>query len=222
MSGISKTEPQFLNSAAKKCLLTFTIAGTLFGLLAYLVTSGATKSFDQSALLWVNQHASPVFDAFFLAVTDLGGVIVLAVATLAIVITLLVRKKYPQALLIAVGVGSVSALNVLLKTLFDRPRPDLWEWLITETSFSFPSGHSVASCAFALCIVLLLWNTKWRILTTVVASIYVLLIGTSRLYLGVHYPTDILGGWLLAFTWVFLVAAVIYMYWPSAGKRSVL
>ncbi len=220
MNKTASSESKFFSSAVKKTLLSFALSGVLFGIVAYLVTSGTTKPFDQAALLWINQHASPAFDSFFLAITDLGGVIILAAATLAIVLYLLVKKKYPQALLLAAGVGGVSALNVLLKTLFDRPRPDLWDWLITETSFSFPSGHSAASFAFALCIILLLWNTKWRIISTVIAGLYIVLIGTSRLYLGVHYPTDVLGGWLLAFTWVMLVTGLIYMYWPNAGKRK--
>lgn len=220
MQNKSSTDPAFLSSAAKKTLLGFTVGGVLFGLLAYFVTSGATKPFDQATLLWINQHASSAFDSFFLAVTDLGGVVILAVATLVIVITLLVKKKHPQAILFAVGVGGVSALNVVLKSLFDRPRPDLWDWLITETSFSFPSGHSVASCAFALCVILVLWNTKWRILATSLGALYVLLIGSSRMYLGVHFPTDVLGGWLFAITWVMLVAGILYMYWPSAGRKA--
>lgn len=220
MKTTQSDEPKFFSGAVKKTLVGFAIGGSLFGLLAYLVKSGATKSFDQAALLWINQQDSPALDSFFVTITDLGGVLVLGAATLAILIYLLVKKQYPQALLLAAGVGGVSALNVLLKTLFDRPRPDLWDWLITETSFSFPSGHSAASFAFAFCIVLLLWNTKWRILTTILAGVYIVLIGTSRLYLGVHYPTDVLGGWLLAFTWVMLVAGVVYMRWPAAGKRS--
>ena len=204
----------------KAAILTFTISGVLFGLLAYLVVSGATQAFDQSVLLWINQHASNAFDALFLALTELGGIIFIASTTLVLTIFLIIKKKYYKAALLAIGVGGVSLINVLLKTLFDRPRPDLWEWLITETSFSFPSGHSVASAALAMCIVLILWRTKWRLTALIGAPIYMAIVGLSRMYLGVHYPSDVIGGWLLGVTWVSLVAGVLYTFAKYRKSRT--
>lgn len=199
------------DTLVKPAILTFTISGILFAVLTALVINGITKPFDQSVLLWINQHVNNAFDAFFLAVTQLGGVFIIGAVTLALVLYFVLKKKYYKAAFIALSVGGVSVINVLLKTIFDRPRPDLWEWLVTETSFSFPSGHSVASAALALSIVTLLWQTKWRVLTIVLAALYVLTIGFSRMYLGVHFPTDVLGGWLLGATWVSLVASVLYL-----------
>ena len=74
----------------------------------------------------------------------------------------------------------------------------------------------VAAVLIALC-----WRTRYRLAAIVAGMVFMVSISFSRLYLGVHFPTDVLGGWLLALTWVFLVAGVIYMYWPNAGKKSV-
>jgi Membrane-associated phospholipid phosphatase len=168
----------------------------------------------------MNEHASPAFDSFFVAFTELGGLIVVPIVTFALFVYLLIKKQYPKALLVSVGVGGAAAIAYILKSVFDRPRPDLWEWLIVETQFSFPSGHAVASSALAFCVVILVWRTKWRTLAIVLGGIYVLAIGVSRLYLGVHYPTDILGGWLLSTAWVALVTSVIYLYVLDNRKKS--
>ncbi len=122
----------------------------------------------------------------------------------------LIKKRYYGASFITLSVGGIALITMFIKTLFDRPRPDLWEQLVTETSFSFPSGHSSASAALAASIVLLLWNTRWRTVATVAGILYVLIVGVSRMYLGVHFPTDVMGGWLLGITWVALVAGSLY------------
>lgn len=185
------------------------ISTTLFAALAVMVSTGVTYGFDSSILLWINQHASPAIDAFFVAVTQLGGVIFVTTAALAMVGYFIYKKKYRNALFVAVSIGGVALLNVILKSFFDRARPDLWEWIIQETSLSFPSGHATASMTVAVCIVILVWNTKWRIWALWTLSFYVLVIGLSRLYLGVHYPTDILGGWLLGIAWTALIALLL-------------
>jgi len=205
----TSTIPEF----SKTTLIIFVVSSVLFGLLASLVVNNLTLSFDDSALLWINQHASPALDSFFVALTQLGGVIVVAPVTALIIGYLIYKKQYDKAVFVAAAIGGVAIVNITLKGLFDRARPDLWQWIVNESSFSFPSGHASASFALALTIVLLLWQTKWQLTACIAAGVYVLLIGTSRLYLGVHFPTDILGGWLLATLWVTCSAGIIsYVY----------
>jgi len=201
-------------------LTTFVSASLLFIALAMLIASGVTTGFDTTVLLWINQHATPALDSFFLTITQLGGVLFIATVSIAIFTYLLFQKRYYKALFIALGIGGVAALNVLLKLIFERVRPDLWEWVIDETSFSFPSGHATASMALALCILALVWQTKWRTLALITLPIYVILVGLSRMYLGVHYPTDIIGGWLLATAWV-SAAALMILYFRRPSRKKV-
>jgi len=185
---------------------TFLTASVLFGVLVSLVTNGVTNAWDESILLWINQHASPAFDEFFLAVTKLGGTVFVPIICLVLAIKLFYEKQYTKGWFVVVGMGGAMLLNVILKAQIERTRPDLWEWLIHESSLSFPSGHATASMALALIVVMLVWRTKWRLFTIVSAGLYVILVGVSRLYLGVHFPTDILGGWLLSVSWISLTA----------------
>lgn len=196
----------------KRLILLSVIAGVLFLALALLVSTGATKPFDEATLLYVNSHADNALDTIFVFLTQLGGVYVIGAVVAALSIYFLVRKEYYKLFFVAASVGGISLINVFLKTIFERSRPDLWERLVSELSFSFPSGHSAASIALALSIIGVLWATKWRYTALIVGSLYVLIIGTSRMYLGVHYPTDVLGGWLLGITWVSLVAIFAYVY----------
>ena len=131
------------------------------------------------------------------------GIIGIASAALA------TKRKYLALLQMLVGVGGAVLLNMLVKGFFARQRPDLWERLVTETSYSFPSGHSMASAALALSVVLITWNTRFRWWVVAAASLYVVTIGFTRLYLGVHYPTDVLAGWSLGAAWVLFVAWII-------------
>ena len=195
----------------RKILTTLITSSVLFSILAILVANGVTRSFDEQVLLWVNQHANDTFNAIFIALTELGGVYCIGVVSIFLTVFLLVKKQYYKALFVTFTMGGIALFNIFLKTLFDRTRPDLWEHLVTETSFSFPSGHSSASAALAFVVVLLLWRTKWRTLSIILGVVYVLAIGLSRMYLGVHFPTDVLGGWLLGLTWVAFVAGCILL-----------
>lgn len=188
------------------------VATLLFGILADKVTESATVSLDTSALLWINSHTSAGLDAFFVTVTDLGGAIAVASISLALVVYCILKKQYHRAVFVAAAVGGAALLNLLLKLVFERERPDLWEVLITETSFSFPSGHAMASSALALTIVALAWKTRWRYAIIFAACLYGLVIGFSRLYLGVHFPTDVIGGWIVSAAWVSVVTAIMYTY----------
>ena len=197
-------------------LTVFMVTSILFTILAIIVARNDTNAFDSAALLAIYRHASPALNAFFIAFTELGGVIVVTVTALLLTAYFLLKSHYIKAYLIAMGIGGVAAMNLLLKSLFERARPDLWEWIVTETHTSFPSGHATASMALAICGVFLVWHTKWRAVAICGAVAYVLLIGFSRLYLGVHFPTDIIGGWLIGAGWMSLVIGSVLLL--SRGK----
>lgn len=195
---------------------------TLFCVLASLVASGTTLAFDSAVLLWVNERANPSYDAFFVAVTELGGVIVVSAVTLFLFVYFLAKKRYSRAILVALGIGGAAAMGHIVKAIIERSRPDLWDWLVVETNFSFPSGHAIGCSALALCIVVLLWRTKWRTVAIAGAIVYVLMVSLSRLYVGVHYPSDILGGWLLSGAWIALVASCIQIYHLDNAKKKLV
>ncbi|MGL5941440.1 MAG: phosphatase PAP2 family protein [Waterburya sp.] len=92
------------------------------------------------------------------------------------------------------------------KIIVHRARPHLWELVYQIGSdYSFPSGHAMSSMSFALVLIILTWNSSWRWLTLIVGSLFVFSIAWTRLYLGVHYPSDILGGWMIAIAWSMVV-----------------
>lgn len=191
-------------------LVIFLAAASLFGLVAENVHEGDTLAFDQAFLRAINEHSTKGLDTFFLVATEFGGVLGVAVISALLFGFLLYKKQRYNALLLAAGVGGAALVNYIAKITFVRERPDLWEQLITETTYSFPSGHAAGSAALALCIVAILWRTKWRIPALIIAPIYILTIGFSRMYLGVHYLTDVAAGWILSTAWVTLVIVLVY------------
>lgn len=164
---------------------------------------------DEAILRTLNSHANSFWDAFFVIATQLGGVgAILAIAS-GLITLLALRQKSKAAVTIGMSVAGAAILNVGLKLLFERSRPSLWEQLVVETSFSFPSGHAMISAALSLAIILICWETGSRWYIVVLASVYILVIGFSRLYLGVHYPTDVMAGWLVSGAWVSVVAMAL-------------
>lgn len=191
------------------CFALFLGAAIGFGALADEVREGDTASVDQTILRSINERASPELDGVFLVVTEIGGVIGISVITLAALIFLLVKRYYKQATIVFASVAGATLVNIVLKTMFARTRPDLWEQLITETSYSFPSGHAMLSSVVAAVLVALFWRTRYRIAAIVAGLLFMLSISFSRLYLGVHYPTDVLGGWLVGIAWVIIVVSMV-------------
>ncbi len=173
--------------------------------LADEVKEGDTQFYDEAILTAINTTSNSFWDTFFFIITNFGGVIGVLVITLGIAALLVLRKKYKKTILLISGVAGAALINVLLKLIFERTRPDLWHQLVVETSFSFPSGHAMASSALAFSVIALLWNTKYRWPAVLIGAAFTILIGFSRLYLGVHYPTDILAGWCVSGLWVLLV-----------------
>jgi undecaprenyl-diphosphatase len=173
------------------------------------VIEGGTLHLDQAVLLGIHQVHSPWLDALVASTTDIGGLIGVVILTLLAVGLLCLARKYRAVVQLLIGVGGAGLMNVLLKNMFERARPDLWQWLVHESSYSFPSGHAMASSALAMSVVLILWHTRWRWGAVAAAALYTVYVGLTRLYLGVHYPSDIIGAWIISAAWVVLASMVI-------------
>jgi len=157
--------------------------------------------FDDPLLLGAHAWAGPRMDRFFAAVSTAGyeGVVAIDVA---VVLAILWTRRWREATFAAVAFVGSALLNLGSKQFFQRDRPTLWESILPEDTFSFPSGHAMGSMTLAMTAILLAWHTRWRWPVLVPMAAFVLLVGFSRVYLGVHYPSDILGGWTAATVWV--------------------
>ena len=173
------------------------------------VFEGETLFYDEAILNGINNISTPFLDTFFVVITQLGGVFGIIALTTVLLAILLRRKLYQKALIVGSTVAGAAVLNVILKLIFERARPDLWEQLIVETSFSFPSGHSMITAALGLSLIFICWNTRFRLLAVALGSSFIIVIGFSRLYLGVHYPTDILAGWVVSAAWLSTVVTIV-------------
>ena len=131
-------------------------------------------------------------------ITFLGSVKFIIIINVLVFIYSMVKKKY-NLLLITISSITSPIVNNILKVIFKRPRPIIIN-MIEERSYSFPSGHSMISILFYGSIIYLLnkYKIKHCKLISIILSMLILLIGISRIYLGVHYPSDVLGGYLTA------------------------
>jgi membrane-associated phospholipid phosphatase len=115
-----------------------------------------------------------------------------------------------------------SLISYSSKLFFHRVRPHFWELFFPLPSdYSFPSGHALFSLTFVLMLVVLTWESRWRWWVVLTGGLFVIAIAWTRLYLGVHYPSDILGGWSLAIAWTWLISEVFGLQ-KSVAESSTL
>lgn len=165
--------------------------------------------FDDPLLLRAHAVAGPGLDGFFVVVSSIGYEGVVALDAGVVLLLLAMRRGREAAFAVVAFVGS-ALLNLGAKQFFQRERPTLWESISPESTFSFPSGHAMGSMTLAATVVLLAWPTRWRWPLLAVASVFALLVGYSRVYLGVHFPSDILAGWMAAVAWVVGAYTVLF------------
>jgi len=199
------------------------IGGALwaFAELADEIEDGESHQFDKAILLAMRDASNPQeligpswLEMAARDITSLGGTAVLTLLTLATLGFLLMSHKRGAAILVAVSVAGGALLSSLLKSGFDRARPDVVPHLVEVTSASFPSGHAMLSTVTYLTLAALLVQVqeKRRVQIYLLASglALCLMIGASRLYLGVHWPTDVLAGWCVGAAWALLCASVAF------------
>ncbi|MGY2893906.1 phosphatase PAP2 family protein [Deinococcus sp. UYEF24] len=182
----------------------------LLGILIPLIVVGALGedvlekqrfAFESPFMLWLHTHSTPALDHLAVLLAYVGGVQVIAPVS-AVLLLLLWRRSRPAAWFFGVAVLGAALLNGVMKFAFHRPRPELWPRLLQESGASFPSGHSMYSAAFVTALILLAWASRLRWPALVLGVLFTGVVGWSRVDLGVHYPTDVLAGWLTGVAWV--------------------
>ena len=180
-----------------------------FGELAEDVLEGEPFAFDEPLLRLARSVASPGADAIFLFLSAIGFAWGVVPVDIALVLSLAARRRVRDAVFAALALGGSGLLNVAAKHTFRRDRPVLWDSIAPEATYSFPSGHAMGSATLACVIVLLCWRRRWRGTVLALAVAFVLGVGVSRVYLGVHYPSDIAAGWAGALAWTLAVHAAV-------------
>lgn len=180
----------------------------MFAKIARAVALGETQRLDDRILLWLNSHSTPFIDNVALQVTAVGnGLTVVVIGLIACAFLWAIRERV-GVLLLVIAVAGGDMFNRLLKEVFGRPRPELF---VLETPYarpvsaSFPSGHATASMVLYLVLAYLLVRLGgkgvFRWIVIAVSGVLIVLIGVSRMYLGVHYPSDVLAGYVFGFVW---------------------
>ncbi|MDP9054781.1 MAG: phosphatase PAP2 family protein [Acidobacteriota bacterium] len=185
-----------------------------FAALATEVKDGDTTGFDKRVLLSMRHpgdlspKGSRAFQEAARDITALGGVSVLGLVTFTAVVFLVLDGKSRMAAYAAVSVVGGTLLAQLLKDIFQRPRPDIVPHLAYAASSSFPSGHSMMSSVTYLTLAALLARSHERrrikAFVLLIATLVIGMVGFTRVYLGVHWPTDVLAGWMAGALWAML------------------
>ena len=193
-----------------------------FAVIALWANAGGTPSIDSSIESWVVDHRTPAVTSVAKIVTWLGSGAVLypAVAVLALVWWWR-RRDWRPGLALAVALGGATALYTILKPVFERPRPPAQDAVGTYSHWSFPSGHATQSMAFYAVLAFLLTvgvsrRTRWWL----GAALVILVVGATRIYLGAHWFTDVLGGYAIGGCWAALVAAALVVIRVRASQAA--
>jgi undecaprenyl-diphosphatase len=156
---------------------------------------------DVPLLMWIHQGAKPQIDFLASALTQSSDVLSITILFVLTAAILVFQQRWRSLSFFTVAILGTGIINRVAKLLLQRVRPHLWQSPAPEFDYGFPSGHAMISMAFVVALVILSPRKRrwWAIIG---GAVYVLMIGWTRLYLGVHYPSDIAAGWLAAIAWV--------------------
>lgn len=170
-----------------------------------MVMTGFSSNFDNAISLFFSVHNNVTFTNIFKTISFIYSPKFMIVLNVLLFIFIILKKKYKLLIIVLSSISSV-IINNLVKLIVRRERPDYLR-MVMEKSYSFPSGHAMISVLFFGSIIYLVnkYNLKYKKLITFSLSTFVLLVGISRIYLGVHYLTDVVGGYLLGFIVLFLI-----------------
>jgi undecaprenyl-diphosphatase len=183
----------------------------VFGSIAEGVRDQEVFALDSIATPLLHGLASPALDSVMNAATFVGSNLVIPPLFVVAIVLLIRARRMGAALFLAASSGGSLLLNGLMKLLFERARPQL-PWANVLPDYSFPSGHTMNSVAFYLALAVIVWSIRGRragLIASALAIALAVVIGVSRIYLGYHYFTDVLGGFLAGVSWVLICIAAL-------------
>lgn len=200
-----------------KLLVMSLVLGVLFVIMMVLVGADRIAWFDQSIIDVVQGMENEGLTRIMKGFTFLGSSLVATLlSVIAFLFLWLVLRHRKELLMFLLSVGGSEIWNIIIKNWMQRQRPNTHR-MIEISGFSFPSGHSMAAFALYGTLTYLLWRhipaLAGRIAMIVIGVALTLLIGISRIYLGVHYPSDVFGGYLASATWLMLSIYIFEKYW---------
>jgi membrane-associated phospholipid phosphatase len=222
----ARSVPRYLSALGLELvagLVVLTASAWVFGWMAEELLEGDTHV-DTRLADWLHENARPAPTEFFESVTWLGNVPVLFAVTLLVALVLARRRKSTELQLLLLAVLGTQILTLGLKLGFQRERPFFADPLATESTYSFPSGHASMSLAVYGTLGFIaarhVRRIRARIAVLTAAALLVFLIGFSRLYLGVHFLSDVIAGFSLALAWVTLCAMLLHLRVRLSSRRQ--
>ena len=176
----------------------------VFFQIAEKVFAEETTEFDTAILQSIYEQHTPLLNKIMTGITFLGNGSTLIYLSCIVGIVLLISRKFASAFTLIIVTSGGIDLNIWLKNIYARVRPALWERIVDATNYSFPSGHAMVSLIFYgfICYLLIVNFRSWTSIILFVTVSLILEIGFSRLYLGVHWPTDIIAGYAAGLVWL--------------------
>lgn len=201
------------------------VASWIFGEIAFdVITGEPLVVMDVRIAMWFHEHAHPKITQVLMVITQLHGIAGIGVFSLITAGFLIWKKYWYWLLALAVAVPGGLFLNALLKFAYQRARPSFEDPLLTLSTYSFPSGHTAGTTLFygllAALIVARVPAWHWRIASVVIALVMIAVVGLSRMYLGVHYFSDVIAAIAVSVAWLALcLTSVDELRRRRAGRR---
>jgi undecaprenyl-diphosphatase len=204
-------------------LLSAALSLAVFSIIALSISDNQIHRFDDSLITWIQGMESQGMTRWMELFTWIGsGIPVVIITILSMVVLYVFLRHRRELLFLGCVIAGSAILNTLLKLIFQRARPTIHR-IIEVSGYSFPSGHSMAAFSLYGGLAFLIWKhiptVAGRVLMIIVSAMFILMIGMSRIYLGVHYPSDVVGGYFMSGCWL---AVCIWFYQRHLERVSLL
>ena len=204
-------------------LLSAALSLAVFSIIALSISDNQIHRFDDSLITWIQGMESQGMTRWMELFTWIGsGIPVVIITILSMVVLYVFLRHRRELLFLGCVIAGSAILNSLLKLMFQRARPTIHR-IIEVSGYSFPSGHSMAAFSLYGGLAFLIWKhiptAAGRVLMIIVSAMFILMIGMSRIYLGVHYPSDVVGGYFMSGCWL---TVCIWFYQRYLERVSLL
>jgi undecaprenyl-diphosphatase len=183
-----------------------TVSAGAVAVLAVWIAEEGTVPGEGRVLTWMHDAGGTTLDRAAQTTNDLTDLAPLVVVAAGVLVVLLVMRRWRDAVYFFAGVAVVWAVNPVLKEIVRRSRPDLWPLPESVSQYGFPSGHAANTAALIGGLVMILHSRRLRVSVAAAGAVVLVVVGLSQLVLGLHYPSDLVAGWLWAFAWISLLS----------------